>query len=263
MRGTIVRSMLLAFLAACGGRYRGPEVPTVYDNMDATHRVDLPLGHGSAVVLTSDGYLLTCLHVSGKGKDPMLVNISVGDGDPTAYPARVVAWDEKRDLAVIKVDRRFERTVILADADEAHPLDDIYNIGFPYDLGEMAGRGSIKAVHYTSDAFGVKNVILADIADGPGTSGSGVYLTRNGKLIGLMRALLVRAPLDERGDQIIDGRETVVRVLIGVDDIRAFLDGVGVPYRTVAPVAMAGSASEASGAPDLERVEIRIVTLAR
>jgi len=252
MRGTKTMLVLCAFLAACGGRAKGPETPKIYDNADATHRVDiLPKGHGSAVVIDAGkGLLLTCHHVAGEGERELRINIAVGDGPAVAYPARVVAWDEELDLAVIKVERRFEREVVFASDDEIHVLDDIYNVGFPYDLGEMAGKGHIKAVHHDDPDLKLKNALVVDITDGPGTSGSGVFLTRNGKLIGIMKMLIRVGPMD--------GRQVIVRVLTGVDDIRAFLDRANIAYRSDYDSSPSGAWTNASGNPDIDRLTITI-----
>lgn len=241
-----------AFLAACGGPAKGPETPRLYDNQEATHRVDiLPEGHGSAVVIDAEkGLLLTCHHVAGEGQEKLLINIAEGDGAAVAYPARVVAWDKDLDLAVIKVERRFERAVVLADDDEIHVLDDIYNVGFPYDLGEMAGKGHIKAVHHDDPKLKLKNALVVDISDGPGTSGSGVFLTRNGKLIGVMKMLIRVGPMD--------GRQVIIRVLTGVDDIRRFLDRANVTYRTSYDAPSTGAWLADVGAPPVERLTITI-----
>ena len=233
--------LALACLAGCAGSLRGAETPHIYGNMDATQRIDvMPDGHGSSVVLTEDGYLLTNFHVAGKGDLTLQVNISE-DGKPAvAYPARVVATDEKHDLAVLKIDHHFDRTAVLSDISEAHPLDGVYNVGYPYALGRMAGKGAIKAVGWNyqdpdNPDIKVENGLALDIADGPGTSGSGVYLTRDGKLIGLMRMIVCVVPKDDDGEPVVDGRQVTVRVAIPVDVIRAFLDRAHVRYRTSFP----------------------------
>jgi S1-C subfamily serine protease len=263
MHGTKMMLIACAFLAACGARAKGPETPKIYDNLDATHRVDiLPQGHGSGVVIDAQrGLLLTNAHVvvddEGHKRD-LVVNIAVGDDEPVAYPARAVAIDVKRDLAVIQVERRFERAVVLGELSDIHPLDEIYNVGFPYDLGELASKGTVRTVDYDNAEYGIENVVLAEISDGPGTSGSGVFLSRDGRMIGLMRGFIPRGPIDEKtGKMIIDGALVVVRVVIRIDEIRDFLDGANIPYLTARPKP-AGVHNVAVGAPSLETVRIVI-----
>lgn len=250
MRYAVLYTLLL--VASCGGRQRGPDTTKVYDNLDATHRVDvLPNGHGSAVVIdAANGYLLTCHHVAGEGRADLVVNIAEGDADPIAYPAKVVAWDKAKDLAVIKVERRFETAVVLGDLSEVHVLDDVYEIGFPYDLGELGSKGAVKTVDYDNAELGIEDAILVELDGVPGTSGSGVFLARDGKLIGLMRGLLPRGPND--------GRQIVVRVVIRIDDIRAFLDRAKIPYRTAFTVQPNGLMQAASGTPPAKSLTITI-----
>lgn len=233
--------LALACLVGCAAGQRGPEIPRVYENMDATQRIDIGSdGTGSSVVLTEDGYLLTNYHVSGKGDRTLLVNIAEGGKSAVAYPARVVATDEKHDLAVLKIDRRFDRTAVLADIGEAHPLDEVYNVGYPYSLGRLTGRGAIKAVGWSyqdpdEPDRKVENGLALDIANGPGTSGSGIYLARNGKLIGLMHMIILLGPKNAVGEPVSNGRQVIVRVAVPVDVIRAFLDRAHVRYRTKFP----------------------------
>ncbi|HTK60368.1 MAG TPA: serine protease [Candidatus Baltobacteraceae bacterium] len=263
MRGTDMMIAACAFLTACVPA-KGPETPRIYDNLEATHRVDIGTeGHGSGVVIDAEkGLLLTNAHVvideAGNKRD-LSVNIAVGDAAPVTYHARAIAVDAKRDLALIKVDRRFERAVVLGELSDVHPGDAIYNVGFPYDLGELASKGTVRTVDYDNPEYGIENVILAEISDGPGTSGSGVFLERDGKLIGLMRGLIPRGPVDPKtGEMIIDGRLVVVRVVIRIDEIRDFLDDANVKYLTSRP--RDGKVwNVAAGAPALEKVEIAIL----
>jgi S1-C subfamily serine protease len=204
----------------------GPETLKIEEALDATVRVDiLPDSHGTAVVIDAEnGLLLTCHHVAGEGDNVLLVNIAVGDGPAVAYPARVLKWNAELDLAVIKVNRRFDSEVVLGSADEVHVLDEIYSVGFPHSLGELAGKGYVRAVHYDVSGYDMKNALLVDIADGPGTSGGGAFLARNGKLIAIMRLIVSRGQTD--------GRQVVLRAKVGIDDIRAWLDKNHIKYRT-------------------------------
>lgn len=222
--------LALACLAGCAGGPRGPEHPRMYENMDATQRIDiLPDGHGTAVVLTEDGDLLTNAHVAGKGDRMLLVNISEDGKPPVAYPASVVSVDERHDLAVVRIRRRFRRTVVIGSMEEVHPGDQVYDVGYPYALGRMSGVGNVKAVGWDFSEpdrpdLKVEGGLALDISNGPGSSGSGIYLARNGKLVGLMQRIMTFGP--------DDGGRITVRVAIPVDVIRAFLDRAHVPYRT-------------------------------
>lgn len=220
----VVLSVAALLLGGCATTKSVPyrsELIRLTENSAATYRVDvLPAGHGSGVIITRDGYILTCAHVADAG---LILRVAVrgADGRPIDLMASVVAVDKVHDLALLKVDHRFAAAAVLADAGELHAGDSIYNIGYPFDYGSMVGRGYIMRLHYTTERFPVtiEGDTLADIADGAGTSGSGTYLERNGRLMGLMRAGIKQGRL-------------VVHDLVGIENIRAFLEVHRVAFLT-------------------------------
>lgn len=192
-------------------------------NSDATYRIDVTSGHGSGVVVSAEGHILTCNHVI---EDEASVSVSIDEGGPFphVYQARVIATDPANDLAILKVDRRFRAPAVIGDLTEVQPGDRLYNVGYPYDFGEMTGRGYVMRLHYSTDEGrnAIRDMILADIPDGPGTSGSGVYLESNGQLVGIMRMMIA---VGRRG-----APPMVVRGLVPVNRIRAFLTANRVPF---------------------------------
>ncbi|MFA5853938.1 MAG: serine protease [Patescibacteria group bacterium] len=218
-----------ACLSACVAR-TGPETPAIDRNTEATHRVDLrPMGHGTAVVLHRSGYLLTCYHVAGQGENEPFVRISVDGAPAIDYPAKVVAWDRELDISVLKVERRFETTVVLGRIEDVHALDAVYTVGFPYDLGEMAGYGRVKSVHWSNELRDVDDELAIEFTDGQGMSGSGVYLARTGWLVGLLHVMHAGAGRD---GAVTDNRQALIRVAVPVHKIRTFLDRAGIPYQS-------------------------------
>ncbi|MEY4744825.1 MAG: hypothetical protein RL272_770 [Candidatus Parcubacteria bacterium] len=192
-------------------------------NSDATYRIDVAGGHGSGVVVSAEGHILTCHHVI-ENEASVSVTIDEGGPYPHVYQARVIADDPADDLAILKVDRRFRTPAVIGDLSEVRPGDRLYNIGYPYDFGEMTGRGYVMRLHFSADEgrLPIRDMILADIPDGPGTSGSGVYLESNGRLIGIMRMMIA---VGRRG-----APPMVVRGLVPVNRIRAFLEANRIPY---------------------------------
>ncbi|HTK03997.1 MAG TPA: serine protease [Candidatus Eisenbacteria bacterium] len=192
------------------------------ENSDATYRIDVTSGHGSGVVVSAEGHILTCYHVV---EDEATVTISINEGGPAVhvYTATVLATDRVNDMALLKIDRRFSAPAVLADMSELHPGDTLYNVGYPYDFGEMTGRGYIMRLHYSTSETStpLRDMILADLPDGPGTSGSGVYLSSNGHLAGQMRMMIA---VGRRGMPPM-----VVRALTPVNTIRRFLVANRVP----------------------------------
>lgn len=220
-------SVMLASIGACAAR-TGMERSMVDRNIEATHRINVqPMGHGTAVVLSRDGYLLTCYHVVGEGEHHPFVRISVDSEPAIDYPAKVVAWNEELDLSVLKIERRFEAAVALGRIEDVHTLDAVYVIGFPYDFGEMAGYGRVKSVHWSNQKRNVDDELAVELSDGQGMSGAGVYLARSGELIGLMHVMY--AGVDKDG-VVNDNRQAMIRVAVPIHKIRMFLDRAGIPH---------------------------------
>lgn len=220
---------LMALLSGCataGHVRRGSELVRFIENSDATYRIDTtPAGHGSGVVISREGHILTAYHVV-EGESALTISINEGGPAPRTYPARVVASDPAADLAVVKIERGFRAPAVLEDIENLHAGDAVYNIGYPYDFGEMVGRGHIARLRFTlirpDRDVALRDVLLVQIADGPGTSGSGVYAASSGRLVGVMRMLF----------WVTSGRAPpmVICVVTPVDQIRAFLDRNRIPY---------------------------------
>lgn len=237
-------------LAACAASTpRKPELPFILHNKEATKKVEiLPGGHGTGVVIDGGGLILTCHHVAGEGERLLVIEVEV-DGKAVKLPARVVAFDKEKDLAVIRVDYKFDRWVVFEDMDNVHEGDTVYNIGYPYSFGRLIDKGTISALHYDDAALGVKNGIVVSIDDGPGTSGSGMFAAASGKLIGIMKMMVW---VTRRGEP-----PRVIRILTDARDATEFLDRNGIPYHTAMPAGSGGSAP--LGDDDVE-VKIRILT---
>ena len=220
---------ILSLFGACVVRQHR-ETVGVDRNEEATQRVDLePFGrgaHGSAVVLHASGYLLTCHHVAFKTDGTprgMAINIAVNGGAAKLYPARIIADDREDDLTVIKIEYRFEQAVTLGTADDVRLLDAVYNIGFPFDMDESGSYGHVKDPDVRDETrYELKRALVLEIQNGEGTSGSGIFLVRNGALVGLMDEYRMYGSADEA--------RTIVHVAVPVSLIRAFLDRAHVPY---------------------------------
>lgn len=223
--------LILVLLGACAARQTG-ETVGINRNEEATHRVDVePFGrgaHGSAVVLNTSGYLLTCHHVAFKPDGTlrsMAINIAVNGGKPKLYPARIVEDDVEDDLTVIKIEYHFRQAVVLGDDADVRMLDAVYNIGFPFDMGETGSFGHVKDPDVRDETrYQLRRALLLEIQNGSGTSGSGIFLVRDGVLVGLMDEYRMYGAIDEA--------RTVVHVAVPVSLIRAFLDRERIPYLT-------------------------------
>ena len=210
---------------------RDADLARFEQNNAVTFRIDVvkngeDKGHGTGTVISTDGHLLTAYHVVSEEKAVFQIVIDdVGKSTPTIYPVKVIAFDKNDDIAVVKIERRFAATVVLEDARNVRPGDRMYNIGYPYKLGVMIGRGYITKMHYTlrrTDGSDLNDVTLLDIPDGGGTSGSGVFADASGRLIGVMRVMFWMSSGNEP--------PLIVKAITPVDHVITFLDKNHIAY---------------------------------
>ena len=156
-------------------------------------------GAGSGVIISEDGYILTCAHVVS-GADSVMVATS----DGTEYPAQVVGIYEDGDIAVLKIDAQGLQAAVLGDSSQLQLGEEVYAVGNPG--GTLSGTvtdGIISATNRTisvqledgsqSGLFGSYGrvisleVIQTNAAVSPGNSGGGLFNSR-GELIGIVNA---------------------------------------------------------------------------
>ncbi|MCD8190173.1 MAG: trypsin-like peptidase domain-containing protein [Clostridiales bacterium] len=82
--------------------------------------------YGSGMILTEDGYLLTCAHVI---EDCERATVTTSDG--TAYEATLVGSDAQTDLAVLKIEAEGLTAVEFADSEQLVIGETVYTIGDP------------------------------------------------------------------------------------------------------------------------------------
>ena len=133
-------------------------------------------GAGSGVIISSDGYILTCAHVVDGAST---ITVTIGDTD---YTATLVGEDTTSDIAVIKI-----------DADGLKVGQSVMAVGNP--LGELGGTvtgGMISALNRSvtiqgSSSVNTMSLIQMDASVSPGNSGGGLF-NMNGELIGIVNA---------------------------------------------------------------------------
>ena len=135
---------------------------------------------GSGIIISEDGYILTNLHII-KGKKK-IINVELDDRQ--IFLAKVIGYDERSDLAVIKIDVQEKLSPInIADSAIAKIGDEVIAIGNSFGLGKTFTSGIISA---TGRDYGnpYLELIQTDAAINPGNSG-GALLNQRGNLIGM------------------------------------------------------------------------------
>ena len=140
---------------------------------------------GSGFVLTEDGYVLTNYHVI-EGSNS--ITVSMYDG--TSYEASLVGYDDRNDIAVLKVEAEGLTPVILGDSENLNVGDSVVAIGNP--LGELTfslTAGAISALErqITMSTGATMNLMQTDCAINSGNSG-GALFNLYGEVIGITNA---------------------------------------------------------------------------
>ncbi|MEA4914069.1 MAG: trypsin-like peptidase domain-containing protein [Christensenella sp.] len=141
-------------------------------------------GSGSGIILTSDGYIVTCKHVVNGAE-----TIKVILNDDKEYDAKLIGSDTRSDLAVLKIEATGLSPATLGDSDMLTVGEDVIAIGNP--LGELRGTATSGIVSALSREVTVENtsmkLIQTDAAISPGNSGGGLF-NASGSLIGIVNA---------------------------------------------------------------------------
>lgn len=149
----------------------------------------LRLGAGSAVLFTSDGYLLTNAHVVGAAQRGSAV---YSDGTRTAV--EVVGSDPLSDLAVLHGTVPTAAPAELGDAESLKVGQLVIAVGNPLGLsgsvtaGVVSGLGRSIPVWSGRNRRMIEDVIQTDAALNPGSSG-GALADSRGRIVGINTAV--------------------------------------------------------------------------
>ena len=144
-------------------------------------------GAGSGVIISSDGYILTCDHVVSGASN---ITVTIGDDD---YTATVVGEDSTSDVAVLKIDANGLTPAVVGDSDTLTVGDNVLAVGNP--LGELGGTvtsGIVSALNrsvsiQSSGSVNTMSLVQMDASVSPGNSGGGLF-NMNGELVGIVNA---------------------------------------------------------------------------
>lgn len=142
-------------------------------------------GAGSGVIISQDGYILTCAHVVN-GATSVKVQLN---GSDESYDATVVGQDSTSDIAVLKIDATGLTPAVIGDSDALAVGEVAVAVGNP--LGTLSNTVTDGIVSALNRQVTVQNndmtLIQTDASISPGNSGGGLF-NANGELIGIVNA---------------------------------------------------------------------------
>ncbi|HWH93901.1 MAG TPA: trypsin-like peptidase domain-containing protein [Baekduia sp.] len=193
----------------------------------------VPVGAGSAIVLSPDGFLLTSAHVVAgrRGRRPRSGVASFVDGRELAFS--VVGSDPLTDLAILRAQEGDLVAARLGDAEQLRVGQLVVAIGNPQGFAGSVTAGVISALGRSlparegSTLRSIDDVIQTDAALNPGNSG-GALVTSDHRVVGVNTAVAgiglgLAVPLNRATRRIIGTLMTDGRVR------RAYLGIAGAP----------------------------------
>jgi serine protease Do len=213
-------------------------------------------GVGSGFILSNDGYVMTNAHVVD-GADEVLVTLT----DKREFKARIVGYDKRTDVAVVKIEATGLPAVRVGDVGKLKVGEWVMAIGSPFGLENTVTAGIVSAKQ--RDTGDYLPFIQTDVAINPGNSG-GPLLNMRGEVVGINSQIYSRSggfmgisfaiPIDEAirvADQLrTKGR--VVRGKIGVTIAAVTKEvaesiGLGKPMGALVQGVESGGPAEKSG----------------
>ena len=148
--------------------------------------VKAQMSRGTGVVLTKDGYIITCNHVlQGCG------TVKIGQGEKT-FNAKIVGSDPYNDIALIKTEQGEFTPIEMGDSEKLSVGQYVLALANPFNRNQpTATSGMVTSVNSTirgwRGATAMENVIATDAQLNPGFSG-GPLIDVHGRLIGINTA---------------------------------------------------------------------------
>lgn len=150
----------------------------------------VPLGSGSGVIISSDGFIVTNNHVIEEADE-----VEVILNDNRKYKAKVIGTDPTTDLAVVKIEAEKLPYVEFSNSDDVQIGQWVLAVGNPFNLSSTVTAGIVSAkarniniLREKAGNLAIESFIQTDAAVNPGNSG-GALVDLSGKLIGINAAI--------------------------------------------------------------------------
>ncbi|MDH5179936.1 MAG: DegQ family serine endoprotease [Gammaproteobacteria bacterium] len=177
---------------------------------------------GSGFVLDKDGHVLTNYHVVRDATE-IIVRLQ----DRRDLKAKVVGYDERSDIALLKIDAKNLPAVKIGKSSEIKVGEWVMAIGSPYGFDHSVSVGVVSALGRNLPSESYVPFIQTDVAINPGNSG-GPLFNLNGEVVGINAQIYSRTggfmglsfaiPIDVAMDVItqIKTKGRVIRGWLGI-----------------------------------------------
>lgn len=150
-------------------RFGPPQGPREYESRSL----------GSGFIISADGFILTNSHVVAAADD-----ITVKLNDKREYKAKLIGFDKRTDVAVVKIEANNLPHVTIGDPDVLRVGEWVLAIGSPFGFENTVTAGIISAKGRSLPQENYVPFIQTDVAINPGNSG-GPLFNMKGEVIGI------------------------------------------------------------------------------
>lgn len=150
-------------------RFGPPQGPREYESQSL----------GSGFIISSDGFILTNSHVVSAADD-----ITVKLNDKREFKARLIGFDKRTDVAVIKIEASGLPHVTIGDPSILKVGEWVLAIGSPFGFENTVTAGIVSAIGRSLPQENYVPFIQTDVAINPGNSG-GPLFNMKGEVVGI------------------------------------------------------------------------------
>lgn len=193
---------------------------------------------GSGFIISSDGYILTNVHVVDAADE-----ITVRLTDKREFTAKVVGTDKRTDVAVLKIDAGGLPAVAIGDPNKLRVGEWVVAIGSPFGFENTVTAGIVSAKGRSLPQENFVPFIQTDVAINPGNSGGPLFnlkgevvainnmiFSRTGGFMGVSFAIPIDVAIDVARQLQTSGRVSRGRIGVVIQEVtKELADSFGLP----------------------------------
>ena len=142
---------------------------------------------GSGMIVSAKGHVITNWHVV---KDAIEATVQLEDG--RSLPARLIGFDERADIAVLKIEADDLTPITFGDSDHVKVGQSVLAIGNPFGLQETVTEGIISAKGRRAMSEAANEFFQTSASINPGNSG-GPLVSIDGEVVGINNFIISRS----------------------------------------------------------------------
>ena len=188
----VVNISVTAKMDSMAGQDMPPEIPEFFKRFGIPQpgnpgQMPERGGVGSGFIISGDGYVLTNAHVVAQANE-----VTVKLTDKREFKAKVIGYDRKTDVALLKIEATNLPVVKLGDSAEAKVGEWVVAIGSPFGFENTVTAGIVSAKSRELPDEAYVPFLQTDAAVNPGNSG-GPLFNMKGEVIGINSQIYSRS----------------------------------------------------------------------